>query len=180
MPVLTTRQLCYVSLFAALTAVGALVSIPLPWSLVPVTLQTFFIYLAALILGGYLAALSQIIYLGLGIIGLPVFANGSCGLGVLLGPTGGYLWGFVIASFTMGILKKIIKRRSPYWWGLILLVGTLIIYFFGVVQLKVLTKIDFTKAIAVGILPFLPGDIIKIVTAGYLYQKLAGRLIITE
>jgi len=83
----------YASLFGALTAMGALISIPL--QPVPVTLQTLFLYLAGSLLGGGLGALSQTVYIMLGVIGLPVFSGGKAGLGVLMGPTGGYLVGFV-------------------------------------------------------------------------------------
>ncbi|TET40117.1 MAG: biotin transporter BioY, partial [Elusimicrobia bacterium] len=83
---LKTKGMILCALFAALTAVGGLIAVPLPFTPVPITLQTFFTFLAGAILGKYLGALSQIIYLLLGVIGLPVFAKGSSGIGVLLGP----------------------------------------------------------------------------------------------
>ena len=104
---LSTRGMIYASLFGALTAIGALVSIPL--QPVPVTLQTLFLYLAGSLLGGSLGALSQLIYLVLGVIGLPVFSGGKAGLGVFLGPTGGYLIGFVAGAFVTG---KIVRWRD--------------------------------------------------------------------
>ncbi|MFA6414125.1 MAG: biotin transporter BioY, partial [Syntrophales bacterium] len=81
------RGMAYASMFGALTAAGAYIMIPLPP--VPITLQTFFVSLAGALLGGYLGAMSQVVYVLLGVIGLPVFAGGKAGAGVLLGPTGG-------------------------------------------------------------------------------------------
>ena len=86
---LSLRGMIYASLFGAVTAAGAFLIIPFP--LVPITLQTLFLNLAAALLGGRLGALSQVVYILLGIIGLPVFAGGKGGIGVLFGPTGGYL-----------------------------------------------------------------------------------------
>jgi biotin transporter BioY len=88
---MSIKGMVYASLFGALTAAGAFMIIPLPF--VPITGQTFFLNVAAILLGGTLAALSQIIYVLLGIVGIPVFAGGKAGIGVLFGPTGGYLLG---------------------------------------------------------------------------------------
>ena len=97
---LRALDLLAVSTFSVLTATGALVFLPLyP---VPITLQTLFAYLSGAVLGPWLGAASQIIYILLGAIGLPVFAGGRAGLATLLGPTGGYLFGFVAASFAIG------------------------------------------------------------------------------
>ncbi|MFW6135159.1 MAG: biotin transporter BioY [Elusimicrobiota bacterium] len=104
------RDMILASLFAALTGLGAFMVIPVyP---IPFTLQTLFTYLSAILLGRKIGTLSQIIYILLGIIGLPVFSAGKAGPGVILGPTGGYLWGFIISAYTMGILveKKNINR----------------------------------------------------------------------
>jgi len=103
------RGMVYASMFGAMTAVGAWLIIPFP--LVPITLQTLFLNLAAALLGGYLGALSQIIYISLGIIGLPVFAGGKAGFGVLMGPTGGYLAGFIAGAYLMG---NWLKKGAPW------------------------------------------------------------------
>ncbi|MFQ5769363.1 MAG: biotin transporter BioY, partial [bacterium] len=91
------------SLFAALTAAGAFIKIPLPY--VPITLQTFFVLLAGLVLGPKFGALSQIIYLAVGLLGVPIFAHGG-GPGYILQPTFGYLLGYPIAAFVIGLLTK--------------------------------------------------------------------------
>lgn len=167
------RGTVYASLFGALTAVGAYIIIPLPP--VPITLQTFFLYLAGLVLGPRLGATSQIIYLILGAIGLPVFAGGKAGIGVLIGPTGGYLIGFVAAAYIIGTLSQL-KRHGYLWLVVCLLAGTAVVYSLGVLQLSLVAKLTPLKALSVGVLPFLPGDALKIVLAASVARKLRDRL----
>jgi len=164
----------YASMFGALTAVGAYIVIPLPP--VPVTMQTLFVDLAGTLLGGYLGALSQVVYILLGVIGLPVFAGGKAGAGVLFGPTGGYLIGFVVGAFVMGKLTSL--RRKPGLWWLMgsMAVGIAIVYILGLAQLMVVAKLSLAKAVAVGLLPPLPGDAAKIVVAGLIGRKVRERI----
>ena len=123
-----TRDLAMVGLFAALTAIGAWISIPIPP--VPFTFQVLFVLLAGAVLGSARGGLSQIVYVLLGVIGLPVFAGGASGPGVLFGPTGGYIFGFIVAAFVVGALSgdeymvattalsdwraQILKQKSEY------------------------------------------------------------------
>ena len=100
------RMMVFASLFAALTAAGAYIQIPIPFSPVPVTLQVFFVLLAGSMLKSKWGSLSMIVYTLLGIAGLPVFAGGSSGIGVLLGPTGGYIIGFILAAYIIGKLSE--------------------------------------------------------------------------
>jgi biotin transport system substrate-specific component len=167
------RGMVYASLFGALTAVGAYIIIPL--SPVPITLQTLFLGLAGTLLGARLGALSQVVYLLLGMIGLPVFAGGKAGLGVILGPTGGYLIGFVVAAFVIGKLTALKSRPRFAWRCLCLSAGTAVIYAMGVLQLSLVARLAPAKALAVGVLPFLPGDGIKIVLAALIAVKLRDR-----
>jgi len=167
---LKTLDIITIALFSALTAIGAYIYIPLPFSEVPITLQTMFTYLAGAILGGYLGALSQLIYLLIGVAGLPIFAGGGSGLSVLIGPSGGYLIGFIMAAFVIGELKKI--KRGFVWLFICLVVGTSIIYILGVVQLMNWAKISVNQAIVIGVLPFIFGDLIKILLATYLTQHI--------
>ena len=172
---LKTNGMILCALFAALTGVGGLIAIPLPFTPVPITLQTFFTFLAGAILGKYLGALSQLIYLLLGVVGLPVFAKGSSGIGVLLGPTGGYLIGFIPAAFLVGYL---LERREKPSFGLIFLamvVGVVAIYLPGVGWLMWVARMNLVKALILGALPFMPGDAVKIVV-GALIMKRATRL----
>ena len=103
------KGMVFAALFAALTAAVAWFKIPLPFTPVPITLQTLVVLLSGAMLGSYYGALSMIIYLVVGAIGLPVFAGGSSGVGALLGPTGGYLFSYPIASFVIG---KMLEKKS--------------------------------------------------------------------
>ena len=156
---LPLKGMVYASMFGAMTAVGALISIPL--QPVPITLQTFFLYLAAALLGGTLGALSQIVYVL---------------LGVLMGPTGGYLTGFIFAAFVIGKLVETRKNAGFPWLVLSMLAGGIILYTLGVLQLMVVADLSPAKAVAAGVLPFAPGDILKIVAAAAMAIKIRGRI----
>jgi biotin transport system substrate-specific component len=146
-------------MFGALTAIGAFIVIPL--QPVPITLQTLFTGLAGVLLGGYAGALSQIIYVILGVIGLPVFAGGQAGLGTLLGPAGGYLIGFIAAAYIIGKIVESRQEAGLAWIVLSLIIGDLMIYTFGTLQLSLLAHLSINKALLVGVVPFLIGDLIK-------------------
>jgi len=148
------RQMTLVSLFAALTAVGA------------------FTLLAAMILGSVMGALSQIIYVLLGVIGLPVFAGFKAGIGILFGPTGGFLLGFIISAYIIGKIVELKKEKNIFYYFLVGIIGTIILYIIGITQLSLVTGIGIEKAITVGMLPFLPGDILKIIAASFIASKL--------
>ncbi|PIW12602.1 MAG: BioY family transporter [Candidatus Infernicultor aquiphilus] len=164
------RQMTLVSLFAALTAVGAFISIPLyP---VPLTLQNLFTLLAGMTLGSVLGGSSQIIYVLLGLIGLPVFADFKAGIGVLFGPTGGFLFGFIISSYIVGKAIELKKEKDIFYYFLAGGIGIIIIYISGITQLSLVTGIGIKKALMVGVFPFLPGDILKIIAASFIASKL--------
>jgi biotin transport system substrate-specific component len=165
------RSLVYAALFGALTAVGAYISIPMfP---VPLTLQSLFAILAGLLLGGPIAALSQIVYVLLGVIGLPVFAGGKAGLGVLLGPTGGYLLGFILGAYVIGLVAHD-RRSAPVFWSILAIIaGHVVIYGLGVLQLCLVAHLSVAKAVAVGAIPFLPGDALKSAAAIVVASRLA-------
>jgi len=171
---LSTRGMIYASMFGALTAIGALISLPL--QPVPVTLQTLFLYLAGSLLGGSLGALSQFIYVILGVIGLPVFSGGKAGLGVFMGPTGGYLLGFIAGAFVTGKIVDARKNPGVVWLVLAMLVGTAVVYTLGVTQLVLIGKLSVGKALAAGVLPFLPGDALKIAAASVITMKVKDKI----
>ncbi|MBN1664130.1 MAG: biotin transporter BioY [Deltaproteobacteria bacterium] len=171
---LSVKGIVYASLMGALTAAGAFIIIPLPP--VPITAQTFFLNIAAILLGGPLAALSQMIYILLGVIGMPVFSGGKAGLGVLFGPTGGYLIGFVIAAFVTGTIIRMKKSAGIFWTIFAMFIGMTVIYGCGVLQLAVVAKLGFKKALAVGVLPFIPGDAIKILLAAIIGKQIRLRI----
>jgi biotin transport system substrate-specific component len=131
---------------------------------------------AAALLGGPLGAVSQFIYVMLGVLGIPAFAGGKAGLGVIFGPTGGYLLGFIIAAFVIGKIIDIKKGAGIFWHILAMVVGMFIVYCLGTLQLSLVAKISFHKALAVGVLPFIPGDIIKILLAAIISSKLKNRI----
>lgn len=168
------RGMVYASMFGALTAVGAYILIPLPP--VPITLQTLFVNLAGALLGGTLGALSQVVYILLGVIGLPVFAGGKAGAGVLLGPTGGYLSGFVVGAYVIGKLTALRRKPGFIWLACAMSIGIATVYMIGIIQLMVVAKLDYDKAIAVGLLPPLPGAILKIILAALITLKIRDHL----
>jgi biotin transport system substrate-specific component len=164
------KKLVYAALFAALTAVSAWVTIPLPY--VPITLQTFFVILSGGALGAYFGALSMVVYLLLGFMGLPVFARGQSGLGVLAGPTGGYLIGFVLCAIVTGLIVKLRKNPGLLWYMMAMAAGTLAIYGCGLAQLTLVLHMPFETAFIIGVLAFVPGDIIKVIIAAFVARKL--------
>ena len=166
------KKLVYAALFAALTAAAAWVIIPLPY--VPITLQTFFVLLAGALLGAYFGALSMVAYLALGFIGLPVFAGGQAGLGVLAGAMGGYLTGFVLCAIVTGLIVKVRKSPGFLWYCFAMAAGTIVLYACGVLQLAVVLHMPLERAAIIGALPFVPGDTIKIVIASLVAARLNG------
>ena len=163
---ISIKEMTLASLFAALTAIGSYIFIPLPFSPVPMTLQFLFTLLAGGILGKKLGLLSQLLYLFMGAIGLPVFAGGTGGLGIFFGPTGGYLIGFLPAVYLAGMGKDRLSIKLP------LLSGALCtLYICGISGLIILGGLDVNAALSAGVFPFIPGDLFKLLIAGYIINK---------
>ena len=162
------RVLALSGIFGALTAVGGLVSIP--FFPVPLTLQTFFVYLAVLKMKRH-AYISQLIYLGIGVVGLPVFARGMGGYAVLLGPTGGFLLGFLLGAIVSGHMLERIQNRRYSGVVAIVLCGT-VIFFVGWLWLSYWLGGSLEVAAWTGVIPFLPGDVVKMAMAAALGKKL--------
>jgi biotin transport system substrate-specific component len=156
------RPLVSASLFAALTAVGAYLFVPI--GPVPIVLQNMFVFLAGLLLGGRWGLASVAVYLLAGLCGLPVFAGGTGGIGRFFGPTGGFLLGYLPAVFLIGAIAE---RRPERMLRdvLAMILGSAVLYACGVTWLKVVTQMPFAKAVALGMLPFLAGDALKIAAA---------------
>lgn len=155
---------------AALTAALAQVAIPLPFTPVPVTLQVLGVLLAALALPPGAATLSQLAYLALGAAGLPVFAGFGAGAHQLVGPTGGYLWGFVLAAPVSSALFRMGHpghRRLPAAAraAIACAAGVVIIYALGVTQLATVMGLSWMRALALGAGPFVAADLAKAVAA---------------
>ena len=159
----------YASLFAALTAVGAYIAIPI--GPVPIVLQNLFVYLMGLLLGLRWGLAGIGAYLLAGVLGLPVFSAGRGGLGHLIGPTGGYLIGFVPAVAIIGFITE--KTNGKFTFGILaLILATAIIYVCGVSWLSIVTSMTFSKALMLGMVPFLPGDLVKIIAALVIARKI--------
>jgi biotin transport system substrate-specific component len=158
-----------------MTALGAHVRIPLPWTPVPITLQTFFVHLAGATLGPALGPLSQGLYFFAGAAGLPVFAGGASGLAYLTGPTAGYFIGFVAAA---GLTGWLVRRRTDPGIGWILLsmgLGDLTLLAFGSLWLAWSLGLSLPSALAKGMLPFLLGDMLKAGAAAGLFRSYRRR-----
>ena len=150
-----------VVLGSVLLALSAQFKIPLyP---VPITAQTLVVLLIGMTYGARLGGITIVIYLVEGIFGLPVFAGGSSGFAVLAGPTGGYLFGFLIAAIVMGYIAEKGVGRTILSTICAMLIGNFVIYFFGVWWLSAF--ICFGEAISVGVIPFLYGDTLKLIVA---------------
>ena len=150
-------------LFVALIAIGAFISIPLPISPVPIVLQNFFVLLAGLMLPAGWAFLSVTVYLLIGALGMPVFAGGTGGLAHFLGPSGGYLLSYIAVAPAVSILSG--RNRSWLLLSLSSVTGVAIMYVCGVPWLARVLELDFHHALMVGALPYLPGDLVKVVLA---------------
>lgn len=148
------------SLFVALSA---RIAIPLPFSPVPITGQTLAVLLVGALLGSRRGASALLLYLLEGAVGLPVFAGGMSGLAYMLGPTGGYLIGFVCAAFVAGLLAEKRWDRRPQKSALAMLLGNLVIYVCGLSWLARFVGVD--KALALGFCPFIAGDLMKLALA---------------
>lgn len=146
-----------------LVAGAAQISIPLPFTPVPITGQTFAVLLTGAALGARRGAAAIVLYVLEGLAGLPVFAGGASGLARLLGPTGGYLLGFIAAAYLTGTLAERGWDRTIRWAAAAMAAGNLVIYLFGVPWLAIF--LGWPKAVTGGLLPFIPGDLLKLAAA---------------
>ncbi len=162
--------------FAAVTGIAAQIRVPLPFTPVPITLQTFVVLLAGIVLGMRFGGLSQAIYVGGGILGLPWFQGMASGLGYAMGPTGGYLVGFVIAAMVIGFVvgRSQLVRRLPMVVVLLLIVNFGFIYGFGLTWLYIWVTVlsggsaGLMEVLYMGAIPFVLGDLVKIVAVALL------------
>ena len=168
-----TKQMVLIALMTAVTCVLGPLSIPLPFSPVPISLTNFAIFLAIFILGMKSGTISFIIYLLLGAVGVPVFSSFRGGLQVLAGPTGGYLIGFIFLALIMGFaLDHFDRKLVPTIIGMI--IGMVVCYAFGTVWLAKLLSLSFKEGLMMGVIPYLPGDAAKIIIAAIVGPKLYG------
>lgn len=165
------KDLVFTAMFAAVIAVCSIISIPI--GAVPVTLQTFAICLSAAVLGWKRGTLSVFIYILIGAVGLPVFAGLKGGVGVLAGPTGGYIIGFIPAAVLIGLVaEKTARKLLPL--SLSMTGGVLICYAVGTVWFMVVTGRGIAEALMLCVVPFLIFDAVKIALAVLLSKRLSG------
>lgn len=168
-----TKQMVLIALMTAVTCVLGPLSIPLPFSPVPISLTNFAIFLAIFVLGMENGTISFIIYLLLGAVGVPVFSSFRGGLQVLAGATGGYLIGFIFLALIMGFaLDHFDRKLVPTIIGMI--IGMVVCYAFGTVWLAKLLSLSFKEGLMMGVIPYLPGDAAKIIIAAIVGPKLYG------
>ncbi len=169
-------RVVFPAFFAVLTAIGAWIKIP--FYPVPLTLQVFFVLLSGVLLGRYLGVLSQVIYVFMGLLGLPVF-SGTSGITVIWSPTFGYIVGFVFASYVAGSLAERFKKTLSFYKVMgICIAGILVIYLFGITGLYfnlnyIMGKnITMFNTLKVGFFPFILGDVIKGLAVSYIVIKM--------
>ena len=165
---LSIRRLLLCALFAALMAVCSQLSIPLP--MVPINLALLAALLGGALLGPKLGAAAIGVYVLVGLMGVPVFASFGAGPGTLFGKTGGYIIGYVLAAFLTGLLAR---KGKGYWRTCLAMVaGTLACYLFGTAWFMQVTGMEWWLSLTYCVLPFLPGDGLKILAAAWLSRRL--------
>lgn len=165
---LRTIDIVYVGLFAALIAVCAWISIPMTVSF---TLQTCAVCLTAGLLGWKRGTLTVIIYILLGMVGLPVFTGFKSGIAAVTGPTGGYIVGFIFTALIVGLAADRIGKKL--WVNVIFMaVGIFVCYLFGTVWFMIAYNVTFASALATCVIPFLIPDVVKIAVAAVLVNRL--------
>lgn len=172
----TIHQLTLIALMTSLLCILSPLTLYLPISPVPITLSFLAIYFTIYLLGMKKATLSVIIYLLIGLVGIPVFSGFSAGPGKLLGPTGGYLIGYIFMPLISGYFIDKKPSSRPFCF-LGLLCGTIACYLFGTVWLAFQAGLTFPAALAAGVLPFIPGDLVKIALALLIAPQIRSRLV---
>jgi len=169
-------KLTITALFTALIAILAQFAIPVPFSPVPFTGQVIGVLVAGTLLGKRSALLSITAYLLLGAAGAPVFSLGRGGLHMLTGPSGGYLWGFIPAVYIIGLIVEHSRPLSLYKMTASMLLALSFIYLFGALQLSLIMQYSLGQVLAVGVLPFIPLDLLKVIMAIFLSLQIKKSL----
>ena len=156
---LSISEMCQIASFVAIIIVCAQISIPMPYG-VPMTLQTFAILLAGVVLGPKGGAIATLVYMLLGAIGIPVFTAFTGGLGIIFGRTGGFILAFPFVALAAGIGGR---RKSVFGLILWLLIGTIILFIGGLLMFSFVTSSSLVASFTLVVVPFIPTEIIKIV-----------------
>jgi biotin transport system substrate-specific component len=170
-----TSVMTLIALFTAVTCILGPLAIPLPFSPVPITFTNLAIYFTVYLCGMKKGTISYLLYLMVGFIGVPVFSGFSAGPAKLLGPTGGYLIGFIFLALITGYFADRFQGKRPaYLAGMT--IGTLILYLFGTAWLAYQAGLTFEAALFAGVIPYIPGDLIKMGIAASLAPVIRRRL----
>lgn len=170
----STAQMTLAAIMTAITCVLGPLSIPIPISPVPITLTNLVIYFTVCFLGWKLGTVSYLLYLIIGLIGFPVFSAFGSGFGKLFGPTGGYLIGFIFMAVICGLTFEKSSKKPVLFAGLVL--GSAVNYLFGTLWLAWQAHLTFPQALMAGVIPYLPGDLVKILLAVFLAPVIKKRL----
>lgn len=156
-----TKAMAIIGVMTAITCIMGPLTLAIPVSPVPISLTNFAIYITIYVLGTKRGTISYLIYLLIGFVGLPVFSAFSGGAGKLFGPTGGYLIGFIFMALICGFfIDKWAAKRYMHFIGMVL--GTAVCYLFGTAWLAYQAGMSFAAALSAGVIPFIPGDLVKI------------------
>ncbi|QSX04953.1 biotin transporter BioY [Sedimentibacter sp. zth1] len=168
---LSTKKIVICSFFAALTAVLAQISIPLPFTPVPINMGPMSVLMCGIILGKNYGALSQIVYVLLGLIGIPVFSGFTGGVGKILGPTGGYIIGYIFTAYVVGLIATK-KTNKKLFYPLAMTIGIIVCYILGTAWFMYTTKNPLIASLTMCVFPFLIGDALKIFVGTILCLKI--------
>ena len=170
-----SKKIVFTALFAALIAVCGFISIPIPGTPIPIVLQNMLTVLTGLMLGPVWGTIATVLFLAAGALGLPIFSGGTGGFAKLMGPTGGFLYGYALATLIAGIIAQrpvYGKKTSLLRLILATVCGFVIMYIPGVLHFMRVMEKTFTQTMTLCVLPYIPGDIIKTIIAILLASKL--------
>lgn len=172
----TLLRLAIILSFTGLTAIAAHIKVPIPGTVVPMTLQTAVVLFSGLALRKQDGAIAQLLYVAGGTLGLPFF-SGAIGLAALFGPTGGYLLGFIVAAWLCSSFRSRCQSILSTWF--LTFVASLAILILGMIQLKFVLHLSWEKAFFVGFTPFIIGDLLKVSIASVGFQ-LFGQVLLSK
>ena len=171
------KDMVLMALFAAITCVLAPLAIPI--GPVPISLTNFVIYVSVYVLGWHRATITYVVYLMIGLVGLPVFSGFQGGIGKMAGPTGGYLIGFIFTAILAGLSAGIQEEKvflNRIWGMTGMILGTIVAYGFGTAWFCYSTGTGLSAALALCVFPFIPGDVVKMIIAVAIAPTIAGQI----
>jgi len=175
---LTAKDITQIGMFAALTAIGAFITIPV--GPVPITMQSFFVLLAGIILGSKKAVYSQVAYVLLGLSGLPIFSGFSGGFQHMLKPSAGFLLGYIAMAYCVGKIAE--RENAARNISFAVIAGTAVLYavglpyMYGILNIMLSKNLNIMQVLNMGMFMFIPGDVLKAVIAVYVGQNIRKRL----